>query len=682
MSVITLPKDALKRVDMGKAFAEHDILRTTPDLFVSTPATLAALNKDNTRCFFVGRRGSGKTALTIEIERKFQRTVTILPQIFDLLELPLEHSEFKDTRQRPFKSLKYAAERALLGELIRAWVKDRKLGYDAAPPVVAKERSLIESLDFEERFLKLTEEIFAAFSNEKKKLWLRQFKRRDELLDVVKSYESDANYQYVFLIDRLDESWDGSDTALICLMALMHAAVHLIGCTRCIRPYVFIRENIYDRIRAMDNEFARLETSVIFLDWSEEKLAEFVARRLVKPFNTKPKLTDAWGYFFEEERPRDSITRVMHLSQHRPRDVLMLCDYAINSAINENHTKITESDLRSAELRYSTSRLKDLGDEFAENYPNISIVLEYFYGLGTEFTSVAIGDFIKKLLLDSKIKKHCSEWFYSYTAPFHFIELLYSIGFVGVKNSRGAVSFKGVGHDANSKPMIDAAATVVIHPTYWAALNLRPILLPNLSDDTLLQHEGILEDLPESFNLDDYKTALRETQSQIKKLPLGKNGAKEFEEIVGKVIKLCFFKSLSNVVPKERTVEGCVIRDWVASNRAPSGGFWDMIRIKHGSTQIVWECKNYENLAADDFHQAQYYMNKTSGHFSIIVFRGEKIKDSYLKHIANIANRNDAGLVLLLTQNDLEVFLRQAIKGTFKETHIQDKYDSIVRQIA
>ncbi len=679
MSKITLPKDALRRVDMGKAFAEHDLIKTSAELFVSTPATLAALSRDNTSCFFVGRRGSGKTAITIELERKFPRTITILPQIFDLLQLPLEHSEFKDTRQRPFKSLKYAVERTLLGELVRQWAKDRKLE-SSVPKILGAERSLIENLDFEERFLNLSEDIFDAFRTDNKK-WLRQLKRRNELLEAVKSYSDDANYHYTFLIDRLDESWDGSDTALICLMALMHASVTLIGCTPCIKPYIFIRENIYDRIRGIDNEFSRLETSVIFLDWTEEKLAEFIAKRLVKPFNTKPKLIDAWGYFFQEDRPRDAIARVMKLCQHRPRDVLMLCDYAIKSAINENHTKIEHSDLTAAETRYSTSRLKDLGDEYAENFPNISIVLEYFYGLGNEFTIAAIENFIQKLMLEDKIKNHCAAWFYEYTTPFQFIELFHSIGFIGLKDSKDNISYKDIGLEANSKPTIDRATTFVVHPTYSAALNLRPIILYNLSDDTLLQHEGILEDLPESFGLDEYKEALKKTLAELKKLPVGKDGAAQFEDIVGRVIKFCFFKSLTNVQPKERTIEGSVIRDWVASNRAHNG-FWEVIRNKHGATQVFWECKNYADLSADDFHQAQYYMNKTSGQFGVIAFRGNKVKDCYVKHIANIANRNDSGIVLPLTQNDLEVFLRQAIKGTYKEAHIQDKYDGIVRQIS
>ena len=141
--------------------------------------------------------------------------------------------------------------------------------------------------------------------------------------------------------------------------------------------------------------------------------------------------------------------------------------------------------------------------------------------------SAAIEDFIQKLFLEDKIKNHCSSWFYKYTAPFQFIELLYSIGFLGRKDSKGSVNYKGTGLEANSKPTIDHATTLVVHPTYSAALNLRPIILSNLSDDTLLQHEGILEDLPDSFGFDEYKEALKETLSELKELPVGKDGARD-----------------------------------------------------------------------------------------------------------------------------------------------------------
>ncbi|MEJ8317898.1 P-loop ATPase, Sll1717 family [Pseudomonas oryzihabitans] len=681
MARIQLPKDALQRIKLGQAFAEYDIIRSDHDLFVNTPATLAALNPDSSSCFFVGRRGAGKTAITFEVERRFSKAIGIIPQIFDLLKLPLGQDQFRDTRQRPFKSLMHSMERALIGEVIKNWVEEGSFSFDKATDTIRRERGLIEDCDFAQRVLNLTEEIFDAYTKDNDKLWLRQISRSKNLLSEINQISTNNSSGHILLIDRLDESWDGSDSAIICLMALMHAAVRLIASTRHIKPYVFIRENIYDRIRAIDNEFSRLETSVVFLDWSTEKLTELVERRLIKSFTTKPKLGgEAWQCFFESEDSKTSITSVMGLCQHRPRDVLMLTSYAIDSAINHGNQKVRDSDMEVASKRYSTSRLKDLGDEYAENYPNISLILEYFFGLGNEYTLVAIEDFIQKLLVTESINKHCNSWFYDFTTPFRFVEVLYGIGFLGIRRKKH-VEYKESGKDANAKPSFDHGSTFYIHPTYHEALNLQPILLKDLRDETQLKSEGILEDLPDTFKLDEYKDALQTNLDDLRTLPKGTASAARFEEIVGNVIKLCFFRSLTNVQPHERDHEGSVIRDWVASNRAPNG-FWEVIRNKYGSTQVVWECKNYEDLSASDFHQINYYLNDTFGRFGVIAFRGEEVKNSYYRHISNIINRNKSGLVILLTQKDLEVFLRQAIKGAFKESHLQDKYDQTIRQVS
>lgn len=681
MSKIQLPKDALQRIKLGQAFAEYDIIRNDHELFVTTPATLSALNQDSSNCFFVGRRGAGKTAITFEVERRFSRTLNIVPQIFDLLKLPLDHEQFLDTRQRPFKSLMHSMERALIDEVIKEWVTQGAISFDKASDTIRRERGLIEDCDFDQRVLNVTEEIFDAYTKDNDKLWLRQISRSKNLLTEINQVTATAPLNYVLLIDRLDESWDGSNSAIICLMALMHATVRLIAATKHVKPYVFIRENIYDRIRSLDNEFSRLETSVVFLDWSPEKLTELVERRLVKPFTTKPKLGgEAWECFFDPDGLKTSAYSVMNLCQNRPRDILMLTSYAIDSAINHGNQKVKDSDMDVASKRYSTSRLKDLGDEYAENYPNINLVLEYFFGLGNEYTLVAIEDFIQKLLVTESINKYCNTWFYDHTTPFRFVEVLYGIGFLGIRRKK-EVEYKESGKDSNAKPSFDNSSTFYIHPTYHEALNLQPLLLKNLRDETQLKSEGILEDLPDAFNRDEYKGALQETLENLRTLPKGPSGAKEFEEIVGNIIKLCFFRSLTNVQPRERDLEGTVIRDWVVSNRAPDG-FWEVIRTKYGSTQIVWECKNYDVLKADDFHQINYYLNDTFGRFGIIAFRGDDMRANYYRHISNIMNRNRSGMIVVLTQKDLEVFLRQAIKGAFKESHLQDKYDQTIRQIS
>ena len=81
------------------------------------------------------------------------------------------------------------------------------------------------------------------------------------------------------LIDRIDEAWDGTDKAVVFLMAMMHACIELNASSKSLRPLLFLRENIFERVRQIDNEFSRLETSVVSLDWTRELLLEVIERR-------------------------------------------------------------------------------------------------------------------------------------------------------------------------------------------------------------------------------------------------------------------------------------------------------------------------------------------------------------------------------------------------------------------
>jgi len=80
---------------------------------------------------------------------------------------------------------------------------------------------------------------------------------------------------------------------------------------------------------------------------------------------------------------------------------------------------------------------------------------------------------------------------------------------------------------------------------------------------------------------------------------------------------------------------------------------------------------------ADDFHQLAYYMNDVIGRFIVVAFRGQDVDPSYYRHVTRIAA--DKGMVLLLTEKDLRVFLRQALKGKTKEDHIHEIFDRTIR---
>jgi hypothetical protein len=246
-----LPKDGLKRIQIGQSFAEYDLVRDHPSVFVSTPASLVAIQPENKKCFFVGRRGSGKTAIAYHILHENRRAISVVPQVFDLVRLPFANEQFQDTRQRPFKSLVCAFQRALLCELVKKWIEAHVWKFSDQSSIINKDRGLIETCDFDTRTISLVDEIFQAFNSPNQRLWLRQIKRSKEMIDEVARIRENANFDYVFLIDRIDESWDGSDSAIVCLMALMHACVQLVAACPSLRPYLFVRENIFSRIRDM-----------------------------------------------------------------------------------------------------------------------------------------------------------------------------------------------------------------------------------------------------------------------------------------------------------------------------------------------------------------------------------------------------------------------------------------------
>jgi hypothetical protein len=464
-------------------------------------------------------------------------------------------------------------------------------------------------------------------------------------------------------------------------MIACHACVEICGSVRCLRPLLFLRENIFERVRQIDNEFARLETFVVSMDWTEELLVEFVERRLNAPFNTKlPVGGETWDYFFESVAGASSRKLVFDYCQERPRDVLTYCTFAIEAAQSKRHDRVLIEDLQSARRRFSDSRLKELGDEYAENYPQVRLILARFHGLGREFTIPGITAFIKKLLVDEEVKIHCAAWIFGYTQPERFVELLYNIGFVGITDG-GDPTFRSLGARSPTPPPISASTHVVVHPSYVDTLNLQNLVVESLAPDVALRSEGMLIDLPDAVDLDEYTRRLSDLEADLKTLPLGRPGAARFEEIVGEMLRLCFFRSLTNVEAKARDVAGTVIRDWLAANVALSG-FWEVVRQRYQATQVVWECKKYEDLGSDDFQQASYYMTKEIGRFAVVVYRGGEVKKHYYDHIRRIAAEKEGGIVLPVTESDMRVFIRQAKNGKTKETHVQEIYDRTLRAIS
>jgi hypothetical protein len=677
-------KQMFGKAKLGQSFAEHDLIRTNSKLFVETPAIRAAQDLADGKPFFIGRRGTGKTAITFFLRNKYPKnTLLLIPKLLSSADAFISFDGDQRVRQKPFNTLVSCFVRAILDETVLEWKRQGLFSFRSSDgSELTKERNVIENYEFDLRLLHLIQEGFDYISSGNAKEWLK-FRNRPEKLatEITKEYSDQPRMRQIVLIDRLDDEWDESDKAVVLVMALMHACNEIRAITPAVRPMVFLRENVFDRVRMLDSEFSRLETSLVSLDWTRELLRELIERRLNDGLISKFSLDGStWRAFFAEDSS-SSQDRVFSYCQYRPRDILLYVSTALGIAQSHQKNQIEGRDLDEAQKSFSENRLKELADEYADNYPQLSVILTRFYGLGTEYTIGSVEDFIKKLLVDNEVKEACKSWIYTVTPPEMFVQHLYNIGFWGVKQPNGKIRYKSSEAENPGSLVLTPDSTVVVHPSYRDGLQLQDRVITSLGDDISLKTSGLIADVPESFSSITYRAKLEELSAELATLPTGKATAAQFEEIIGEVIRLCFFRSLYNVEPKVRNIDTTAIRDWIASNRAPVG-FWAIVRDKYSATQIIWECKNYSDLKADDFNQALYYLNEQAGRFLIMVCRSQAPLPQHVYDHVKRVFQQCKGLVLILRESDIKTFLRQALNGKRSEQHLQDLFDNTERIIS
>lgn len=673
-----LPKGGIDRINIGQAFAEYDPALEDSSTYVHTPAYNTAQNFRSGKYFFVGRRGTGKTALRRFCDSSSDHTAVIVPEIFSPSYSLIDIDLFKDANKKPFRSLVSAFRRALQNEILVLWRREHPF-YANIPAVIAQELDQFKDSDFDLRTLQFISRISRTLSSEDDQAWLRENKVAKSIGDAMKTLNPGGGAKYTILIDSIDDFWDGSEQALAYLTAFMHACLEMSSQIPWARAMMFLRENIFERVRERDSESSRIETAVVGLDWTEPQLIELVERRLNRPFNTKFALGGAtWDAFFADG---DAARReILQFCQFRPRDVLIYVSYAVEAAQSQKHDRIYTDDVLGARRRFSDNRLKDLGDEYAENFPQLGIVLTRFYSLGRRFTVGGIESVLSRLLADPEVKKACASWIFRHQSVESFVRLLYNIGFIGLRSPHETTRFRALGSQDTSPPAVSYQTEIEIHRAFWTALDLQDVLVREMPEEAEFGRVGLLTELPGGATTAEYIERVDDVMNQLRSLPKGTGGAAQFEDIVGDILRLCFYRSLGNIEERVRDVNGAVIRDWICANRAGEG-FWEMVRNNYKATQVIWECKNYEDLKADDFQQVAYYANEIIGKFIVIAYRGDAIGSSYYNHIRRIASDKGA-FVLPLTEKDLLTFLRQAKAGKIKEDHIQDRFDAIVRKIS
>lgn len=106
--------------------------------------------------------------------------------------------------------------------------------------------------------------------------------------------------------------------------------------------------------------------------------------------------------------------------------------------------------------------------------------------------------------------------------------------------------------------------------------------------------------------------------SELNGIPLGSEGAIQFEDWCKRAIGIAFARQLSNIQLKPN-YQATQRRDVVATNLG--SGFWRRILEDYGTRQVVFEIKNYEKIGVDEFRQVYSYLGKEYGKLGFIICR-------------------------------------------------------------
>ena len=259
----SLPKRTISNLKIGQSFAEYDEVLAKGNVFVETPAIKIASGGLSSKCFFIGRRGTGKTSINIYLQSRYPKgVIQLVPQVFSPLTEYFSDEKTRDTRQMPFKTLVNCFKRTIIDEVLKTWKMYGYFNFDRTKSEIKSEKDMIEKFDFDDRMINLIELSQDFLERNDIRSWNKFINRTKNLCREIDELRQNEAWKCTVLIDRIDESWDGSEKSVILLMALMHACIELNTQVTSFNVYLFLRENIFERVKEIDNEFSRLETFV------------------------------------------------------------------------------------------------------------------------------------------------------------------------------------------------------------------------------------------------------------------------------------------------------------------------------------------------------------------------------------------------------------------------------------
>lgn len=593
-------------------------------------ADYRTLIETSDRTIVIGRRGTGKSALTIQLERYWANSsntlvVKIAPEEYQTISLRPQTALFGDTFNKIKAGSRLAWRYALMMEgalRLSQNYKFLKTGGYKCIQARCEEWSLLGSDIFARYVTMLNRVIDDEPSPETRIGSLPRALNLSEIESNLLSACNKSNVELIFLIDRLDEGYEPDIYGTGYVGGLVQAAIDLKTSIPAIKPIIFLRDNIFRAVQTFDSDYSRnIEGSVLRLHWDTGALLNFVANRLRIALEVKQQASmRIWNNCTSRElRGHDGFSRCLQLTLYRPRDLLSLLNESFYLAGKNGQREITLGHIEETGRVISKNRFDDLRNEYAEILPGLDDFVAVFHGKAPEMAVEDVFDLFKNILEKESENSVAQQNIAILGDGFTVLRTLYSIGFIGVRDATtGTFVFC---HDGRA-PDRDFVAPdrILVHPCYWMALNsTRNTLDFDEAEDIYDEYDiEISSETPEIRN-----TKIIELITKLDGIDLGSSAAAEFEQWCKQAIRICFAKGLRNVELKPNKLAKSR-RDIVATNLG-EGDAWHRIYDDYQTRQVIFEIKNCQNLQASDYQQIHSYLTGEYGRLAFVVTRDESV---------------------------------------------------------
>lgn len=613
-------------------------------------ADYRTLIETSDRLLVVGRRGTGKSALTLRLEKywaeaKATHVVKLAPEEHHVIgSRPLVQS-FGDKFSRVRAGTRLVWRYALMLETIQCLSPYLKFSG-------AGEFDFLK--DHLNRWMRRGPGVFDRFRNLMHEVASHSQTPEERIgdlpiaLDLTNVEEALANAcektssTVIFLIDRLDEGYEPDDTGVGFVDGLVQAAIDVKTRLPHIRPVVFLRDNIHRAVEALDPDYSRnLEGHVLRLHWDENALLSFAAARLKIAFGIQEDSSlQIWNQCASGELKNQSgFARCLQFTLYRPRDLLAILNDAFYAAGKGKQTQLNLEHLESTAKIISQNRLNDLRKEYGAIIPGLEKYIGVLQGKNPEQDVVAMMELIEGLLSEGSEDSLIQQDFLILEDAKSVIRELYSVGFLGVRD-RSTRKFIFC-HDGRAPDReFTEGDKILVHPCYWMALNCTRNQLAAAEAEEIYDEYDI-EVSSETPTIRNNK--INELIQHLGQITHGSDGDTAFELWCQKAIRICFAKGLRNVEfrPNKHARQR---RDIVATNLG-EGDVWHRIYDDYGTRQVTFEVKNYEGLQASDYQQVLSYLGAEYGRLAFVITRDETVdlfakrdvewvRDLYLNHKA------------------------------------------------